>query len=95
VAHLFSAAQRTLANFAQSLLKPCFFGRYFALQYRADYFAKRPKFVHGHRFKIMRFHFPNSDAWSLSQHRRSAECHLVCNFSCLTVVTAAISNAIR
>ena len=41
---------------AQSFIKPCFFGRYFAGQYRDDKFVKGPKLVHRHRFEIMRFH---------------------------------------
>jgi len=61
VAQFFSAVSCTPAKLAQSLLKPCFFGRYLACHYRDDEFVKRPKLVHGHRFKIVRFHFLNSD----------------------------------
>ena len=45
------------AELAQSLIKPCFFGRYSVGQCRGDKFVKGQKLVHRHRFEIIRFHF--------------------------------------
>jgi len=54
-------SKHPLAKPSQSLIKPSFFSGYLACQQRRNLLVKGPKFVHGHRFEITRFHFTNSD----------------------------------
>src|SRR6267378_2317659 len=57
VTHRSMARHGTQTELAQSLIKPCFFGWYSANQCRGDKFVEGQKFVHRHRFEIIRFHF--------------------------------------
>lgn len=60
-------SKHPLAKPSQLLIKPSFFSGYLACQQRGDMLVKGPKFVHGHRFEITRFHFTNSDDFCLGR----------------------------
>jgi len=62
-----SQASAPASVLAQSPIKLCRFGLYFASQCRGDKFVKGPKLLYRHRFEIVRFHFFNPDDLSLSK----------------------------